>query len=147
MADHLLAIVKLFFSLTAFFNYFSSIHLFLRNSALIPFFKNQSFKYGFVCVCVCVCVNIKIYLAASGPHWGSWDLCYIVWYLSLWCMDSLVMVLLASSIVAAWGLGCPEPCGIIVPKQGLNPHPLHCKANFTDHQGSTQTLNIWYPVN
>ena len=31
------------------------------------------------------------------------------------------------SVVAACQLSCPGACGILVPDQGLNPHPLHWK--------------------
>ena len=43
------------------------------------------------------------------------------------------------SAVAAHGLSCPAACGIFL-GQGLNRHPLHCKAASLplSHQGSPQ---------
>ena len=35
----------------------------------------------------------------------------------------------ASSLVVKRGLSCQEACMILVTDQGLNPHPLHCKAD------------------
>ena len=40
-----------------------------------------------------------------------------------------------SAVVAAYRLSCPEACGVLVPRHGSNPHPLHSKAD-------SQPLNL-----
>ena len=34
-----------------------------------------------------------------------------------------------ASLVVGHRLSCPWECGILVPQQGLNPHPLHWKVD------------------
>ena len=49
-----------------------------------------------------------------------------------------------SSVVGVCGLSCPAACGILVPDQGLKPHPLHWKADSLplDHQGSPPAASV-----
>ena len=55
---------------------------------------------------------IYMHLAASGLSCGTRDLCYIMWDLSLQCMDSLV---------GTHRLSCSTACGILVPGPGMEP--------------------------
>ena len=56
---------------------------------------------------------VLFFLAALGLHCSVWALCYGV----------------QASLAVARGLSCPAACGILVPDQGSNPHPLHWKAD------------------
>ena len=55
------------------------------------------------------------------------------------------------SVVEVLGFSCPWACGIFVPDQGLNLHPLHWKADSypLGHQGSplySLTAHYYVPI-
>ena len=83
-------------------------------------------------MCVVSLIIIYLHLAASGLSLCMQDLHSVMQDLPVWCMVSLV---------AVHGLSCSAACGILFPNQGLNLHPLYCKADSLplDHQGSP-----WY---
>ena len=74
-----------------------------------------------------------IYLAVSGLSCGMWDLCFGMWDLFFVACRLFVVAcrLLSScgpraleregSVVVARGLSCPEACGILVPRPGIEP--------------------------
>ena len=51
-------------------------------------------------------IFIHFHLAVSSLSYGTWDLCSVLWPLSLRCAGSAVVVC---------ELGCPSACGLLVP--------------------------------
>ena len=74
------------------------------------------------------------YMCQLSLLWLHWVFC------CLWAFSSCGAQALSTwaSAVVAYGLGCPEACGILVPWPGIKPASLHCKVDSQplDHQGS-----------
>ena len=51
---------------------------------------------------------------------STWDLCYIMWHLSLW----------HTTIVGMHGFSCPLGCGILVPWPGIKPSSPALQGGF-----------------
>ena len=59
-----------------------------------------------------IVIYLFIYLAALGLSCSPWDLLWVMWDLSLWCMDCLAMV---------QGFSHSAACRILVPWLGIEP--------------------------
>ena len=109
--------------------YICSVHL--EPLSLPPSTPSHPFRFF-----IHIYIYIYTYLAASGLSYGTQDLRYIMWALSLQCMNSLV---------GTHRLSCSTAGGMLVLGPGMEPAPL--RGWILNHWTTSEVLWLMYIAN